>query len=94
MRRYDKYEGHIHIAWSFDWKLDGYFMYVEDDRLEWKEGSSKEVDEICKKVAPDGGGWYIDLFTYRHGGFGYKVSEETMFTFMRRYRIDPTKIFD
>ncbi|KAI1301962.1 hypothetical protein EDD11_005762, partial [Mortierella claussenii] len=58
------YEGQVHIAWGYDNKLEGYFMYVEDERLKYKEGSSKEVDDICNKVVPDGGGWYIDLYTY------------------------------
>ena len=40
----------------------------------------------------DGGGKYFDLNTYRAGGFGHRVSEETMFTFMRRYGINPDNI--
>ena len=66
-------------------------MYVEDDRLQ-TESSGKEVDDICYKVASDGGGSYLKLNTFPFGGFGQKVSEETIFNFMRRYGIDPSEI--
>ncbi|KAF9126515.1 hypothetical protein BGX30_015218, partial [Mortierella sp. GBA39] len=55
-------------------------------------GQSSEVSSITEKVSMDGGGNYFDLNTYRIGGFGHRVSEKTMFTFMRRYGINPDKI--
>ncbi|KAG9063356.1 hypothetical protein KI688_004238 [Linnemannia hyalina] len=92
MVRHTKNLGAIHIAWGYDDACIGYFFTVYDDRLRWQTGQSSEVDSITEKVSMDGGGNYFDLNTYRIGGFGHKVSEKTMFTFMRRYGIDPDKI--
>lgn len=72
--------------------MQGYFFSATDDRLSWQQGQTAEVEKIVEKVAGDGGGNYFDLHTYAVGGFGHKVSKETMFTFMRRYGIDPEKI--
>ncbi|KAF9112177.1 hypothetical protein BGX27_003839 [Mortierella sp. AM989] len=92
MVRFEKNEGRINIAWGHDEALGGYFLTVEDERLSWSKEASSDVNRICEKVAADGGGSYFDMNSYQLGGFGHKVSEATIFTFMRRYGIDPTKI--
>ncbi|KAF9913681.1 hypothetical protein BX616_009748 [Lobosporangium transversale] len=92
MVRHEMKEGNIKIAWGYDDGLLGYFLSVYDERLKWKGNSSEEVNSICEKVCSTGDGAYFDLNTYPFGGFGYKVSEKTMFAFMRRYGIDPTKV--
>ncbi|KAF9112176.1 hypothetical protein BGX27_003838 [Mortierella sp. AM989] len=92
MVRFEKNEGHINIAWGHDEALSGYFLAVVDRRLSWDEEANSDVNKICKKVSGSGGGSYFNLNTYRFGGFGHKVSETTIFTFMKRYGIDPTTI--
>ncbi|KAG0045325.1 hypothetical protein BGZ83_009439 [Gryganskiella cystojenkinii] len=92
MVRHEKTRGALNVAWGYDDNLRGYFLAVTDLRLEWREGQTPEVDKICKKVAYDGEGHYFDLNTYPVGGNGYRVSKETIFTFMRRYGIAPEKI--
>ncbi|KAF9112178.1 hypothetical protein BGX27_003840 [Mortierella sp. AM989] len=92
MVRFDMDEGHINIAWGHDEVQGGYFLAVVDNRLGWEKESSSDVNNICEKVAESGGGSYFDLNTYHFGGFGHKVSEATIFTFMRRYGIDPATI--
>lgn len=92
MVRHTKNLGAIRIAWGYDDALQGYFFTVYDDRLKWQKGQSSEVDKVTEKVSMDGGGNYFDLNTYPTGGFGTRVSEKTMFTFMRRYGINPGKI--
>jgi hypothetical protein len=92
MVRHEKQEGPIHIAWGYDDGCIGYFLRVVDKRLAWDGDGTKEANEIAGKVAAHGGGSYFDLNTYRIGGFGHRVSEATIFTYMRRYGIDPTKI--
>ncbi|KAG0242952.1 hypothetical protein BGW41_003117 [Actinomortierella wolfii] len=93
MVRYEKTRGPINVAWGYDEPLKGYFLTVTDYRLEWKEGATAEVNDIASKVGTSGEGNYFELNTYPVGGFGFKVSEETIFTYMRRYGINPDKIF-
>ncbi|KAG0210570.1 hypothetical protein BGX28_009206 [Mortierella sp. GBA30] len=92
MVRYEKDYGAINVAWGYDDAMKGYFLTISDSRLAWASHASEDVNNICYKVADDGAGRYFDMNTYRVGGFGHKVSEETIFTFMRRYKIDPDKI--
>ncbi|KAG0242951.1 hypothetical protein BGW41_003116 [Actinomortierella wolfii] len=92
MVRHEKTQGLVHIAWGYDDTLQGYFLAITDYRLSWMPGVGENVNEIANKVAPDGGGHYFDLNTYPHSGFGYKVSEEVIFTYMRRYGINPHRI--
>ncbi|KAF9185269.1 hypothetical protein BGZ51_002744 [Haplosporangium sp. Z 767] len=94
MVRYEKDEGDINIAWGYDEPQCGYFLTVVDRRLEWQAEASKDVNQICEEVSLSGGGSYFNLNTYSIGGFGFRVSEATIFAFMRRYGIDPTEIDD
>ncbi|KAG0016792.1 hypothetical protein BGZ81_011032, partial [Podila clonocystis] len=92
MVRHEKLLGTTKVAWGYDEPLQGYFLAITDDRLAWREGQSTEVSKVVEKVSQDSGGHYFDLHTYPVGGFGHKVTKETIFTFMRRYDIDPEKI--
>ncbi|KAF9583460.1 hypothetical protein BGW38_009410, partial [Lunasporangiospora selenospora] len=92
MVRYEKDENRLQIAWGFDDALDGYFMSVTDNRLAWQEGSTNAVDEICRKISIESDGAFFNMNSYRFGGFGFKVSEDTIFAFMRRYGINPIEI--
>ncbi|KAF9972753.1 hypothetical protein BGZ73_004055 [Actinomortierella ambigua] len=100
MVRHEKNIGLLLVAWGYDATLAGYYLSVTDRRLAWREEQSTEVEDIVYKVSSDGTGHFFDLHTYVSGGggggggrFGYKVSDDTIFTFMRRYGIDPAKIF-
>ncbi|KAG0305302.1 hypothetical protein BGZ99_002146, partial [Dissophora globulifera] len=92
MVRYSKDEGPINVVWGHDETLGGYFLAVVDSRLAWQSEATEDVNEICEDISEDGGGSYFDLNTYRTGGFGRKVTEKTIFVFMKRYGIDPTTI--
>ncbi|KAF9079462.1 hypothetical protein BGX23_003966 [Mortierella sp. AD031] len=92
MVRHEKNLGATHVAWGYDEGMQGYFLTITDNRLGWREGQSAEVTKVCEKISEDGGGHYLDLNTYPVTGFGHKVSKETMFTFMKRYGIDPEEI--
>ncbi|KAF9163489.1 hypothetical protein DFQ27_005519 [Actinomortierella ambigua] len=92
MVRHEQIYGALNVAWGYDDALRGYFLTISDNRLAWQQGQSDEMTKICEQVSEDGAGRYFDLNTYPVGGFGYRVSEATMFTFMRRYGIDPAKI--
>lgn len=92
MVRHEKQEGSINIAWGYDEPLGGYFLSVRDERLQWTKDGSREANKIACKVTLGGEGSYFDLNTYPVGGFGYTVSLETIFDFMRRYGIDPKEI--
>ncbi|KAG0266107.1 hypothetical protein DFQ27_000154 [Actinomortierella ambigua] len=93
MVRHEKELGPLHIAWGHDEPLNGYFLTLTDKSLAWRWGQSSEVDNIVYKVSGSGGGHYLGLNSYTFPGIGYRVSEATIFTFMRRYGIDPGKIF-
>ncbi|KAG0258871.1 hypothetical protein BG011_003007 [Mortierella polycephala] len=92
MVRYEKNQGDINIAWGHDEAQSGYFLTIVDKRLQTQIEAGENVNQVCYKVSMDGGGSYFDFNTYRFGGFGHRVSEATIFTFMRRYGIDPTEI--
>ncbi|KAF8947319.1 hypothetical protein BGZ52_008008, partial [Haplosporangium bisporale] len=91
MVRHEK-RGSVNITWGYDEVLQGYFLSVKDECLESQLEQSAEVGKIVKEVYESGSGYYFQLHTYAVGGFGYKVSQPTMFTFMRRYGIDPDTI--
>ncbi|KFH68993.1 hypothetical protein MVEG_05795 [Podila verticillata NRRL 6337] len=83
MVRHEK-RGSVNITWGYDEVLQGYFLSVKDECLESQLEQSAEVGKIVKEVYESGSGYYFQLHTYAVGGFGYKVSQPTMFTFMRR----------
>ncbi|KAG0045324.1 hypothetical protein BGZ83_009438 [Gryganskiella cystojenkinii] len=80
------------MSWGYDDNLEGYFFALTDTRLESERDQTDEVTKITEKVSESGGGNYFDLNSYPRYGFAHRVSEKTIFTFMRRFGIDPTKI--
>ncbi|KAF9201720.1 hypothetical protein BGZ49_008073 [Haplosporangium sp. Z 27] len=92
MVRQEKIEGTFHISWGYDAALFGYFLTVADKRLEWNIEASEEVNLISSKICEHGGGCYLELNTYPTGGFGHKVSKDTIFTYMKRYGVNPPEV--
>ncbi|KAF9201719.1 hypothetical protein BGZ49_008072 [Haplosporangium sp. Z 27] len=92
MVRHEKIEGPLEISWGYDDALFGYFLSVVDKHLEWNSEASEEVNLISSKICEHGGGCYLELNTYPFDGFGYRVSKDTIFTYMKRYGIDPPKV--
>eukprot|EP00923_Selenidium_pygospionis_P009903 GHVN01017085.1.p1 GENE.GHVN01017085.1~~GHVN01017085.1.p1 ORF type:complete len:319 (+),score=31.93 GHVN01017085.1:254-1210(+) len=81
----------IHVTYGHD-ELAGVFLSVFDERISWSETATKEVNDVTHKVGlGDGGGSYFDLHTGTMG-FGVKVDEETMATYLRRYGVTDDKI--
>lgn len=91
MVRHEK-RGIIDSAWGYDESLQGYFLSVKDECLESQLEQSAEDRKIVEAVDESGSGYYFQLHTYAVAGFGYKVSQQAMFKFMRRYGIDPNTI--
>lgn len=84
-------EGPIEIAYGFD-EFVGYFLAVTDARLQFDHTCSQEVQEIGMKIGiGDEDGSYFDLHTGK-GGFGFKVSQETMAEYYRRYKVPQAHI--
>lgn len=94
MVRHEKRLGVTDIAWGYDEQLQEYFLTIKDERLSWQERQSTEVNNIIEKVSLSQEGNYFELNTYLVGRFGHRISQETIFTFMRRYIIDPDTIFN
>ncbi|KAK3810543.1 MAG: hypothetical protein J3R72DRAFT_78747 [Linnemannia gamsii] len=90
MVRYEKNMGIIHVSWGYDETLRGYFLTVTDERVGWREDQTEEVSKVTDKVFEGGSGHYLILNSYWN--LPSRVSQETIFTFMRRYDIDPEKI--
>ncbi|KXN83826.1 hypothetical protein AN958_11111 [Leucoagaricus sp. SymC.cos] len=85
MTRYELQDGNICVAYGCDDVL-GCFLSVQDSRLMWKKGESKDVNDIAQELGiGDGGGWYFNLTTGL--GIGKRVSRETMAVFMKRFGI-------
>jgi hypothetical protein len=82
---------HIKVAYGSD-SVNGVFLSVFDDRLEYDDKASDEVNAITEKVGvKDGGGSYFDLHT-RENGYGFQVSNEAMRVFLYRYGVPEDKI--
>jgi hypothetical protein len=65
--------------------MAGVFLSVSDARLEYDEAASDEVNYITEHIGV-GDGSYFDLRT-GETGFGMRVDEETMATYMRRFGV-------
>ena len=87
--RYEINEWPISIAYGFDELLpSGMFLSVCDERLEWDEYGSGEVNAIAELC---GGGYFFQAHTGQNG-LGRKVSVATMATFLRRYGVPEAHI--
>ena len=94
-KRYEIKSSPISIAYGYDEMCtSGMFLSVFDERLEWSEQASREVNAVTEQLGVgDGGGSYFDLHTGQTG-FGQKVSCETMMTFMRRFGVPEEHIYE
>jgi hypothetical protein len=92
MTRFEFENGpHIKIAYGSDHVI-GVFLSVSDDRLEYDDKASDEVNGITEKVGvKDGGGSYFDLHTGQNG-FGFRVSNKVMRVYLARYGVPEEKI--
>jgi hypothetical protein len=90
MPRYEIKGSQISVAYGTD-AMTGVFLSVYDSRLKYNETASEEVNSIASRIgAGDGGGCYFDLHTGM-GGFGHKVSLNTINTFMVRYGVEQSQ---
>lgn len=81
----------ISVAYGYD-GVTGVFLSVTDKRLAYNPDSSKKVNAVTESVGVgDGGGSYFSLHTGTHG-FGTKVDDETMATFLKRYGVTAERI--
>ena len=81
----------ISIAYGYD-ELTGVFLAVVDRRLKFDCESSDEVNTVTESIGVrDGGGSYFDLHTGQVG-FGQKVDDDTMATFLRRFGVSDDEI--
>ncbi|KAL7572483.1 hypothetical protein ACA910_000311 [Epithemia clementina (nom. ined.)] len=81
----------IRMAYGFD-KRSGVFLSVYDKRLKYNSDASREVNKVTEAIGvKDGGGSYFDLHTGRHG-FGLKVDDKTMATYLQRFGVPPSNI--
>lgn len=91
MPRYEIKGSPISVAYGKD-HATGIFLSVYDNRLEYDENASQEVNDVTKKIGfGDGGGSYFDLHTGRSGP-GIKVSEETMLVYLKRFGVTDEQV--
>lgn len=73
-------------------ELSGVFLSVFDKRLMYDENATKEVNAVSEAIGvKDGGGSYFDLHTGL-AGFGFKVDDKTMATFLKRYGVTDEQV--
>ena len=77
----------ISVAYGYD-PSTGVVLSVRDKRLQWDREASAKVNAVAKKMSGQDvfNGSYFDLHTGK-SGFGIKVDDETMATYLRRYGV-------
>ena len=55
-RHIKQIDDHISIAYGYDRPLQGYFIQVYDNRLEWEENKTDEENAKAEEVDPGGDG--------------------------------------
>jgi hypothetical protein len=91
MARFEIPGNPIHVAFGHDLPM-GVFLSVVDNRLKWSSSASQEVNAAIEKIGvQDGGGSYFEIHTGQHG-FGIRVDDETMATFLRRFGVSEEQI--
>ena len=55
-RHIKQIDDHISIAYGYDRPLQGYFIQIYDDRLEWSADKTDEENEEAEAVDPSGDG--------------------------------------
>ena len=81
----------ISVAYGYDGMTD-VFLSVFDKRLAYNSDSTDKVNAVTESIGNgDGGGSYFDLHTGSYG-FGKKVDDNTMATFLKRYGVSVDKI--
>lgn len=81
----------IKVAYGFDEGFSNYFLSVYDERLEYDDKASDEVNKVVENEFKDGTGVYFDLHTGRLG-FGIKVSQDTIKVYLARFGVSKEKI--
>ena len=70
----------------------GVFLSVYDERLKFDANSSSDVNAVTEKIGrKDGGGCYFDLHTGPNRD-GFKVDDETMATYLKRFGVPDDQI--
>ena len=64
-RHFKQIDDHISIAYGYDHPLQGYFLQVYDDRLEWK-GTNTEEENVKAEETDDSGCGEIDSYATNH----------------------------
>ena len=81
----------IRVAYGYS-ESPGVFLSVCDERLEYDENATDEVNVVTANIwVKDGGGSYFDLHTGL-SGYGLKVDDKTMATFLERYGVTDEQI--
>jgi hypothetical protein len=76
----------LRCLYGFD-EFHGVFLSVFDKRLKYNSEATAEVNRVTESIGVnDGGGSYLDLHTGQTG-FGRKVDDLTMATFLKRYGV-------
>ena len=84
--RYEIKGDPISIAYG-DSESSGVFLSVYDQRLRYDGNSTSNVNAVTEKIGVhDGGGSYFDLHTGAYG-FGIRVDDETMTTYLKRFGV-------
>jgi hypothetical protein len=82
----------IHIAYGFDPTFSGVFLSVYDNRLKYDPDASKKVNDATESISSNGGGGcYLDLHT-GISGFGQRVNDVTMSTYLKRFGVSEERI--
>lgn len=81
----------IRVAFGYDDPV-GVFLSVYDKRLGYDPNATSNVNAVTEAIGVhDGGGSYFDLHT-GPTGFGIRVDDKTMATYLKRYGVTQEQI--
>jgi len=91
MTRFETPGDPIRVAYGCD-DVTGVFLSVMDKRLKFDSGATEAVNRVTEAIGThDGGGSCFDLHRGQRG-FGVKVDDATMATYLRRFGVPEEKI--
>ncbi|CAB9511323.1 MYND finger [Seminavis robusta] len=84
MVRFEIHDGPLSVAFGHD-TATGVFLSVSDEDLRYSPIATRQVNNVAEAIGVgDGGGSYVDLHT-GPVGFGVKVDDATMKTYLERF---------
>jgi len=91
-RHIKQIDDHISIAYGYDRPLQGYFIQVYDNRLEWEENKTTEENAKAEEVDPSGDGEINSFATNDKLISRHVVGKNRIVEILEEYNVDKEHI--